>query len=140
MSQLIILISQWRKFHGCNWARKRRERHGFVTNMGTVLAVDGYVVEIKKPTAADLDGEEVSCYHSWKGFWGLIIQVSCDCNGKVRFVEMDWPGATNDLSCFRETQLFQALKSKAVPEWAHIVADEAYTPLSCECHYQILAP
>jgi hypothetical protein len=40
-----------------NWARKRRERHGFAPNMGTVLAVDGYVVEIKKPTAADLDGQ-----------------------------------------------------------------------------------
>jgi hypothetical protein len=32
-------------------ARKRREIHGFTTNMGTVLAVDGYVVEIKKPCA-----------------------------------------------------------------------------------------
>jgi hypothetical protein len=36
--------------------------------------------------------------------------------------------------------LFQALKSKAVPEWAHFEADEAYTPLSGECHYQPLTP
>jgi hypothetical protein len=40
-----------------NWARKRRERPGFTTKMGTVLALDGYVVEIKKPTAVDLGGE-----------------------------------------------------------------------------------
>jgi hypothetical protein len=39
--------------------------------MGTVLAVDGYVVEIKKPTAADLDGQEVSCHQNWRGFSGL---------------------------------------------------------------------
>jgi len=123
-----------------NWARKRRERHGFATNMGTVLAVDGYVIEIKKPTATDLDGQEVSCYRNRKGFWGLITQVGCDCNGKVRFVQTDWPGATNDLSCFRETPLFQALRSRAMPEWAHIVADEAYTPLSGECNFQILTP
>jgi hypothetical protein len=60
-----------------NWARKRRERHGFAPNMGTVLAVDGYVVEIKKPTAADLDGQEVLCYRNQKDFWGLITQVGC---------------------------------------------------------------
>jgi hypothetical protein len=65
-----------------NWARKRRERHGFATNLGTVLAVDGHVVEIKKSTAADLDGQEVSCYQKWNGFWGLITQVGCDCNGR----------------------------------------------------------
>jgi hypothetical protein len=39
--------------------------------MGTVLAVDGYVVEIKKPTAADLDGQEVSCHRNWRSFSGL---------------------------------------------------------------------
>jgi len=44
-----------------SWARKRRERHGFATNMGTVLAVDGYVIEVKKPTASEFDGQEVAC-------------------------------------------------------------------------------
>jgi hypothetical protein len=70
----------------------------------------------------------------------LITQVGCDCNGKVRFVQTDWPGAMNDLSCFQETPLFQALRSRAMPEWAHIVADEAYTPLSGECNFQIFTP
>jgi hypothetical protein len=32
------------------------------------------------------------------------------------------------------------LKSKQLPEWLNIVADEAYTPLSAECGYQILTP
>jgi hypothetical protein len=27
--------------------------------MGTVMAVNGYVIEIKKPTTADLEGQEV---------------------------------------------------------------------------------
>ncbi len=123
-----------------NWARKRRERHGFATNMGTVLAVDGYVIEIKKPTATDLDGQEVSCYRNRKGFGGLTTQIGCDCNGKVCFVQTVWPGATNDLSCFQETPLFQALRSRTMTEWAHIIADEAYTPLSGECNFQILTP
>ncbi len=123
-----------------NWARRRKERHGFTTNMGTVLAVDCYVIEIKKPAATELDGQEVSCYRNRKGFWGLITQIGCDSSAKVRFVQTDWPGATNDLSCFQETTLFQLLKSKNLPEWLHIVADEAYTPLSAECNFQILTP
>jgi hypothetical protein len=75
------------------WARKRRERHGFSTNMGTVMAVDGYFIEIKQPSAAELDGQEVSYYQNRKRFWGLITQFGCNLNAKV-------PGAANDLNCF----------------------------------------
>ena len=32
-----------------NWAIKRKDRHGFATNMGTALAVDGFVIETVKP-------------------------------------------------------------------------------------------
>ena len=32
-----------------DWSKKRRDRHGFTTNMGTMLALDGFVIEIKKP-------------------------------------------------------------------------------------------
>jgi hypothetical protein len=108
--QFVILMGQWKnnfpQDEGSmmqlseNWARKRRERHGFATNMGTVLAVDGYVIEIEKPTATDLDGQEVSCYRNQKGFWGLITQVGCDCNGKVCFLQTDWPGFERH-HCFR---------------------------------------
>jgi hypothetical protein len=123
-----------------NWAAKRRERHGFATNMGTALAVDGFVIETVKPDAKDLNGQEVSCYRNRKGVWGLISQVACDANAKIRFVQTDWPGATNDLSCFRETPLFLLLKSQDLPSWMHIVADEAYAPLSVECAGRILTP
>jgi hypothetical protein len=41
-----------------NWAVKRKDQHGFTTNMGTVLAVDGFVIEIVKPDAKDLNGQE----------------------------------------------------------------------------------
>jgi hypothetical protein len=34
-----------------NWARRRRDRCGFSTNMGTVMVVHGYVIEIKKTTS-----------------------------------------------------------------------------------------
>jgi len=78
--------------------------------MGTVLAVDGFVIEIVKPDAKDLNRQEVSCYRNQKGVWELIFQVACDANAKIRFVQTNWLGATNDLSCFRETALFNLLK------------------------------
>jgi hypothetical protein len=102
--------------------------------MGTALAVDGFVIETIKPDAKHLQGQEVGCYRNRKGVWGLISQVGCDANAT------DWPGATNDLSCFRETPLFLLLKNKQLPHWVRIVADEAYTPLSAECGGQILTP
>jgi len=123
-----------------NWSAKRKDRHGFATNMGTALAVDGFVIEIVKPDAKDLNGQEVSCYRNRKGVWGLISQVACDANAKIRFVQTDWPGATNDVTCFRETALFNLLKNDQLSHWMHIVGDEAYSQLSAECGGRILTP
>jgi len=107
--------------------------------MGTALAVDGFVIETVKPDAKHLQGQDVACYRNRKEVWGLISQVGCDANAKTRFVQTDWPGATNDLSCFRETPLFLML-NRQLPHWVHIVADEAYSSLSAECNGQILTP
>jgi hypothetical protein len=123
-----------------NWSAKQKDRHGFTSNMGTALAVDGFVIKMVKPDAKQLQGQDVGCYRNCKGVWGLISQVGCDANAKIRFVQTDWPGATNDLSCFRETSLFLMLKNRQLPYWVHIVADEAYSPLSAECSGQILTP
>jgi hypothetical protein len=108
--------------------------------MGTALAMDGFVIKTMKPDAKHLQGQDVACYRNQKGVWGLISQVGCDANAKIRFIQTDWPGATNDLSCFRETPLFLMLKNRQLPHWVHIVADEAYSPLSAECNGQILTP
>jgi hypothetical protein len=35
----------------------------------------------------------------------LITQHGCDSNGKIPFVRTDRPGATNGITCFRETSL-----------------------------------
>jgi hypothetical protein len=123
-----------------NWAKKRENKHGFATNMGTALAVDGFVIEIIKPNADDLNGQEVTAYRNRKRFGGLISQVGCDSNAKVCFVQKDWPGATNDLTCFRSTMLYNLLCSRSLPDFMHIVGDEAYSPLAAECNNQILTP
>jgi dTDP-D-glucose 4,6-dehydratase len=108
--------------------------------MGTALAVDGFVIKTVKPDVKDLNGQDVSCYRNRKAVWGLISQVACDVNAKERFIQTDWPGATNVVSCFRGTHLFLLLKSQQLPHWMHIVTDEAYSPLSVECAGRILTP
>jgi hypothetical protein len=64
--------------------------------------------------AKHLQGQDVACYRNREGVWGLISRIGCDANAKIRFVQTDWPGATNDLSCFRETPLFLMLKKQAI--------------------------
>jgi hypothetical protein len=53
------------------------------------------------------------------------LQVACDANAKVRFLQTDWPVATNDLSFFHKTALFLLLTKQQLPHWMHIVTDEA---------------
>jgi hypothetical protein len=77
--------------------------------MGTALAADGLVIETVKPDAKDLHGQEVGCYRNQKGFWGVISQVAADANAKVRFVQTDWPGETNDVSCFHKISTVASL-------------------------------
>jgi hypothetical protein len=49
----------------------------------TWMALDGFVIEIKKPDSAALNGKDVNCYRNGKGFGGLITQLGCDSNGKI---------------------------------------------------------
>ncbi len=92
-----------------DWGKKCKNHHAFTTNMGTSLAVDGFVIVVKKPNASDLDGQQVDSYRNHKIFWALISPVACDSNAKVQFIQTDWPGAINGLSCFRETPLYLLL-------------------------------
>jgi hypothetical protein len=89
-----------------DWSKKHKDHHGFTSNMGNALAVDGFVIEIKKSNSSDLDGQQVGYSRNLKGFSGLISQVARDSNAKVQFIQTDWPGARNRLSCFRERQLY----------------------------------
>jgi hypothetical protein len=58
-----------------NWAKKREKKHVFAANMVTVLAVDGFVIEIIKCNAANLNGQEVTAYRNRTGFWGLFLRL-----------------------------------------------------------------
>jgi hypothetical protein len=66
-----------------DWSMKCKDFHGFTTSMGSALAVNGFVVEIKKPNVSDLDGQEIGFLRNHKEFWGLISLFACDSNAKA---------------------------------------------------------
>jgi DDE superfamily endonuclease len=103
---------------------KRVKRCGFPSNFGTLLALDGFVIKIKKPTTKSLGGKEVTPHFNRKGYYALIAQVGVDSDGRVVFVSVNWPGSTNDICCFRETKLYEALRDKSFPGYMHIICNQ----------------
>jgi hypothetical protein len=53
MRQLTTSGFQCIPLEECKWwiIGQVKDRHGFATNLGTALAIDGFVIEIRKPTA-----------------------------------------------------------------------------------------
>lgn len=47
--------------------------------------------------------------------------------------DVNWPGRTNDIVAYHQTQLWHNVEDGKIPQWAHFVLDEAYS--SCGgCH------
>ena len=72
-------------------------KHGTEVGVGgdcgrTVLAGDGLVVPITKPTKKELNGREASIFRNRKGCWGLIVAAFCDAYCRFRYFEVSWPG------------------------------------------------
>jgi DDE superfamily endonuclease len=63
-----------------------------------------------------------------------------DSDARVVNIAVKWPGATNDITCFRNMRLFEMLRDGIFPNYVHIVADEAYAGVCKECCNQILTP
>jgi hypothetical protein len=61
-------------------------------------------------------------------------------DARVVSVAVKWPGATNDITCFRNMRLFDMLCDGLFPSYVNIVADEAYAGVCKECRNQILTP
>ena len=111
------------------WSSTLAGRHGMPHIKGTLAAGDGVAIEITQPKEKDLNGKDVKIYYNRKGYFALIAQAFCDAYGLFLIFDIRWPGATNDISCFRQTYLHQWVESGRLPEWAHFVLDEAYSCL-----------
>jgi hypothetical protein len=68
-----------------SWAVMRQMCRGFPSNFGMLLALDGFVLAIKKPTTKSLGEKDVAPYFNRKGYYALIAQVGVDSGARLVF-------------------------------------------------------
>ena len=117
-----------------------RNKHGSMGDEmlgGICGAGDGFVVQITEPVASDLNGKPSKIYMNRKGFFALLVQAFCGAHTNFWFFRVGWPGATNDITAYKQTPLHQNSTNEglatSIPHWVSFLLDEAYSSIG-GCH------
>ena len=62
-----------------------------------------------------------------KGFFAIVCQAFCDAYTMLQIFDVMWPGATNDVVGYRQSNLFTMVAEGKIPSWCHFVLNEAYS-------------
>ena len=116
------------------WSDIQLRKRGVDLMPGTFLAGDGLVIQNISPSEKDRCGLDLAAYRNRKGFYGLIVQAFCDAYGKFRYFEVSWPGSTNDITAYNQTDLKRWFTDKTIPSWCFMVLDEAYASIGGDQH------
>ena len=104
---------------------------------GICGAEDSFVVQISEPVRSDLDGRPSKIYMSRQGFFALLVQAFCGAHTNFWFFRVGWPGATNDITAYKQTALHKNSTNRSlstsIPDWVSYVLDEAYSSIG-GCH------
>jgi DDE superfamily endonuclease len=94
---------------------------------GITGAGDGLVIQICEPVLSDLDGKPSKIYVNRKGFFALLVQAFCGAYTKFWYFNVGWPGATNDITAYKQTELYRMSTANQIPDFVSYVLDEAYS-------------
>jgi DDE superfamily endonuclease len=94
---------------------------------GITGAGDGLVIQICEPVLSDLDGKPSKIYVNRKGFFALLVQAFCGACKKFWSFNVGWPGATNDITAYKQTDLYHMSTANQIPDFVSYVLDEAYS-------------
>ena len=76
--------------------------------------------------------------HNSFHFFFCIISRDCiffiDAFGRFRYFEVSWPGATGDITAYKQTMLYRWFCDKMIPPQYHQVLDEAYCSIGGDQH------
>ena len=124
-----MMANDW----SCLMQDKKGDPHIF---KGTLLAGDGCVIPQKRPTDLELAavGLVASDFRNRKGCYANNMEAFCDAWARFRFVEIAWPGATNDITCHKQSAIYQWFLKGWIPECYHWVLDEAYNSIGGNMH------
>jgi hypothetical protein len=103
---------------------KQRNRYGTIITPGTVLAGDGLVVKIKQPSKKE--EAQTQKYRNRKCCFAVVAQAFCDSNCIFKYMEVSWPGNTNDVTAYKQTEMKIGFEKK-FPIWCNLVLDDAYS-------------
>jgi hypothetical protein len=117
------------------WNEKMRKMIGKCYLPGTTLALDGLVIETRKPTEAEVNGNVLGNFNR-KGYYGMVALSAVDVYGHFLYSELEYSGSTNDDKAILYSELYQRLMNNELPDHLHIVADDAF----CATHPQIITP
>jgi hypothetical protein len=116
------------------WSDIMVKRRGRDLMCGTLFAGDGLVVHTEEPTEKERQGMDVGAFRNRKGCFGLICQAFCDAECRFRYWDVQWPGATPDITCYKQTALYNLFTSLKIPNKYHMVLDEAYGSIGGDQH------
>lgn len=115
------------------WRKIMQEKYGVDLVPGTLLAGDGYVIEIAALTALEIAaaGGTITTIER------ATTQAFCDAHGRFRYFEMKWPGATNDIIAYKTTELYRRFFEcgpDSIYRDVHLALDEAYSSIGGDQH------
>lgn len=110
-------------------AECRRESLRFISKRrspitGIIAALDGVAVAIEKPSTRDVSDPKK--YRNRKNFFAILVQAAVTADYKFVFVSATHAGGTHDSTAFQASSLQTLVVSRDLPQWAVIVADDAY--------------
>lgn len=77
---------------------------------GVYGAGDGLIVQITEPFASDLYEKPSKILMNRKDFFALLVQASCGAHKNFSSFRVEWPGATNGTTTYKQTPLHQNSK------------------------------
>ncbi len=118
-----------------SWNSKMKSQFGMKYLKGTTLAVDGIVIETRKPLYSEVGGNITGNFNR-KGYYAMVALSAVDVWARFLYSELDWFGSTNDNVAIKYTTLYDSLVDSKIPPQLHIIGDEAF----CATHEQIITP
>eukprot|EP00187_Rhodella_violacea_P010368 CAMPEP_0174912604 /NCGR_PEP_ID=MMETSP0167-20121228/79870_1 /TAXON_ID=38298 /ORGANISM="Rhodella maculata, Strain CCMP736" /LENGTH=685 /DNA_ID=CAMNT_0016157263 /DNA_START=155 /DNA_END=2213 /DNA_ORIENTATION=- len=92
---------------------------------GTVAAGDGVVFRIQRPRKDAVSGD-VASFYTRKGYYAYGMQAFVDSRARFLNISMKMAASTHDSTSYIMSDLSKAIRDERLPDWAHIVLDEAY--------------
>jgi hypothetical protein len=96
---------------------------------GCIGALDGQVVKIQKPQKQD-GVDNAASFYSFKGYFGIHVQVIMDKQKKILFRSIKLRGAEHESTTFKSTTFYKWLLinwRQMASQGLHLIGDSAYS-------------